>query len=97
MGLVVVWKSPVSVEGDANETFLLFLELFTVNLDRARVRENDTVTNTIERDNKVSRLTGYFSGNDAVECTYIQGSVSELPSGDLVRSLLRPGAKTPRP
>lgn len=28
---------------------------------------------------------------------YIHGSVEESPSGDLVRSLERPGAKTPRP
>ena len=29
--------------------------------------------------------------------TYIHGSVDESPSGDLVRSLERPGAKIPRP
>jgi hypothetical protein len=31
------------------------------------------------------------------EATHIQGSVAELPSGERVRSLERPGAKTPRP
>jgi len=39
----------------------------------------------------------YIRGDIGGGCTYIHGSVDESPSGDLVRSLERPGAKTPRP
>ena len=86
---IVVGNFPITIEGDTNNTVLLGFELFTIELDSTCMRVNQVVSDTDSQN--MSRSC------ESLSCTYIQGSVRESPSAERVRSLLRPGANTPRP
>lgn len=47
-GFFVIRKGPVTVQCDTDDTAIRGLELFTVDLDGVRVREDDTVSDTIQ-------------------------------------------------
>jgi hypothetical protein len=86
----IVGDSHIPVQGDSNNTALSGFEFIAVQLHRKSVRQDDVMSDAT---NEVENIRGDIAGGYA----YIHGSVDESPSGDLVRSLERPGAKTPRP
>jgi hypothetical protein len=86
----IVGDSHISVQGDSDNATLGRFELISVQPHRKSMRQDDVMSDTIH---KVGNIREDVEGG----CTYIHGSVDESPSGDLIRSLERPGAKTPRP
>ena len=86
----IVGDSHISVQGDSDNATLGRFELIAVQLHRKSMGQDNVMSDAMH---KVENIRGDAGGG----CAYIHGSVDESPSGDLVRSLQRPGAKTPRP
>lgn len=87
---LIIGDGHIPVQGDSDNPTLSGSELIAVQLHRKSVRQDEMMT---DAEKKIENIRGDMGGG----CTYIHGSVDESPSGDLVRSLERPGAKTPRP
>ena len=87
---VIIGNGHISVQGNSDDTTLGWFELIAIQLHCKGVRQYDMMS---DAENMVESIRGERWS----EWTYIHGSVDESPSGDLVRSLVRPGAKSPRP
>ena len=100
--VIVIWHSPVTVQCDANLAFLMRFEVLAVDLHSIGMCKDHVAPNTV-----IICKNGYVScqlynakhkwTSARDRFTHIQGSVEESPSRERVRSLERPGAKTPRP
>ena len=86
----IIRNSHVPIQGDSDNPTLGGLKLIAVRLYHKSMRQYDMVS---DAKNGVGNIRGTVGDGSA----YIHGSVDESPLEDLVRSLERPGAKTPRP